>query len=75
MVQEVTSFQTTDGQIHKTRLEALKHEARLALERLDCFNHATIIKLLDEVCQVAPILDAYATEVRRNTAVEDTRNG
>lgn len=68
MVQEVQAFQSSDGKVHLERIDALRQDAYLSLERLSIFQHATINALLEHVTEVAPVLEAYAKEIRKASA-------
>jgi hypothetical protein len=70
MVREVTAFVSDDGSLHNSKLEALRHDALIALKGNSIFNHASALAI---VSNPKEIVDALAPLVHEMALAEESR--
>lgn len=68
MVREVTSFEASDGSIHKTKLEALRHDALKRLGKLSIFNVASAQAIIAHAREVVEVLAPLVEEQEERPA-------
>lgn len=75
MVTEITAFTAEDGSVHRTKLEAVKQDALLTLKKLDMFNHASALAIIDAAERVVealqPVIDCTPVAVEAPNASDD----
>lgn len=52
MVEQVSAWKSSDGQIHPSKRAAEERDAYLQLEKLGIFNHASIMAVISNAPQV-----------------------
>lgn len=56
MVEEVQAWRDVSGKLHSTRLDAAKADAVVELTKLQIFNHASALAIVDQAEAIMPLL-------------------
>lgn len=56
MVEEVQAWRDVSGKLHSTRLDAAKADAIAELTKLQIFNHASAMAIVDQAATIIPLL-------------------
>lgn len=56
MVEEVQAWRDAAGKLHSTRLDGAKADAVLELTKLNIFNHASAMAIVDQAATIMPLL-------------------
>jgi hypothetical protein len=56
MVEEIQAFRSSDGSLHSLRLDAAKHDAVMELTKLNIFNHASAMAIVEQAATIMPLL-------------------
>lgn len=65
MVKEITAYQASDGTVFGSALAAAEHDAVLQLKKLDIFNHASALAVVEHADKVLVAL-APLTQYKSN---------
>lgn len=71
MVKELTAYEASDGKLFASKLAAAKHDAVIQLGKLQVFNHASALAVVEHAQAVVDAIQPVLLEEEASHALDD----